>query len=707
MPAFVRVAVDAPNVRPDQVHTYSLAGDLAESAALGGMVIVPYGDVLRRGWVLALDETSAIAPIRPVAACLDTVPLLTPHQVSLARWVSARTNASLARALAMAVPERVLDGCLPRLSLANASPANDELWTGAAVLLAALRKAPLRLDKAWLTFKPANSQVLPCLHEAGELRAGLPKGARAQRAKVSNLVATDAPLPALMPEQAQHLCSAMFTDISRRAGSVFLVTTDVWPVDVLRHLIRHAQRAARQTLILVPKPAQQAQGLLHQLQVSSESLFPLFTPAGGFPQPRPPVVIGSTPACLAAWHDLGLVVVLDEHDAAYEGDIAPTVHGRELALQAAKLSAATVLLVSATPSPDTMWRAEQEATQQVSWGTPPAVHVQVVDARSELRAGHDAVLTGPLMHALEEALADGEQALVLLNRRGTAALLLCRHCGRAVECLRCGASMAVYEHGTLLRCNRCGAHSERPSQCLWCNEHALDALGLGTEELVRRLRELLPAARIEQWDRDAVPSASADAEVVHRFSSGDIDILAGTAAHITQRSLQPVALAAAVAIDSGLHAPAFRASEHTYTLLSALKQRVRPGGTLLLQTFQTSHWVVQSLEQNDPALFYREELRRRQALGLPPFAHLIQLVYRRGSLDAGLQAARQLRERLQAHLVAQGLEAETAILGPSLVHHGSYPGRAHWRLYVRTASLATVLPAVQSGWDATVDPADG
>lgn len=674
---------------------------------LGSLVIVPYGRRLRRGWLVGDDAEAPVETVKPLAAVLADVPVVTMGQIALARWISRRANVGLAYGLVTASPSALLDTYLPRLSLTKGGvEALEALGKPVAPLLKRLLAGSLRLDLAWLLVPPNTITLLCELEAAGTLQRLPPIAGAAQHAAPVAAGTVAATLP-LTGRTTRELCSAVFADVTNGRGGVFVATAASWPAAAIEQLVYHAMAVGKQTLIVLPRPSRRREDVRTLLARFPDALY--IHGAAGFgavADRRPALTIGGRWGPLAAFANLGLVLVIDEHDPAFAGDWAPFLHGREIALQAARFAHASTVLFSPNPDPSTLWRASRAGVRRFTIGAAEPVHVQTVDLRQELRAGRSLLLSETLRRSLASALAAGEQALLFLNRRGAAAMLICRRCGVTLQCHRCSTALVYHAEERQLRCHSCNATAPRPDVCPRCRTPTLDELGAGVQRLAQEVQRAFPAVRLARWDRDAVSGVAAERALVRRFEERELDILVGTLPVALADGLPPVALAAAVLADLGLHLPDYRAAERSYELLSALRRRLVAGGQLILQTYQPSHWVLQALASDDPALFYGEELRHRQELGYPPFRQLARLTYRARSRQRCEAEALRLHAALAERLSAVAPEIPDALLGPAPAYVERVNGVYRWQLYLRAPNVQLLLSVVPPHWRVEVDPED-
>jgi primosomal protein N' (replication factor Y) (superfamily II helicase) len=340
------------------------------------------------------------------------------------------------------------------------------------------------------------------------------------------------------------------------------------------------------------------------------------------------VVAGPRSALWAPLSPLGLVVVDEEQDASYKQDEEPRYHARDLALVLGKRLGIPVVLASATPSMETMWLARKgrleviDLPERVAGGRLPSIEVLDLRGAEGDPGEHGLTLVSPTLRArLEASLERREQAILLVNRRGWAPVLLCRECGHQVTCRDCSIALTVHRRSRVLACHYCGFSRDIPESCPRCSGRVLDHVGAGTEKVAERVRELFPAARVDILDRDTVRSPAALLTTLERFAAGESDVLVGTQMVSKGHHFPRVTLTAVINCDNLLGYPDFRGSERTYHMLTQAAGRAGRGeapGDVLFQTYHPDHYAIVAAATHDMATFAAEELRYRQAFRYPP-----------------------------------------------------------------------------------------
>jgi len=415
------------------------------------------------------------------------------------------------------------------------------------------------------------------------------------------------------------------------------------------------------------------------------------------------LAVGARSAVFAPLPALGIVVVDEEHDPSYHQDESPRYDGRNLALLRGSRSDAVVVLGSATPSLESHYHAltgryrRLELKGRPTGGALP--QVELVDLRLHRPARGVVPFTRPLREALLETLGAGEQAILFLNRRGWAPVLLCQECGAAITCPSCSVTLTLHREDARLRCHYCDHQQRVPSRCPACAAEALVQLGLGTEKVEAAVRELLPGARVARLDRDTVGRKGL-AGLLRAVRAREVDVLVGTQMVTKGHDFPGVTLVGVLQADGGLHLPDFRAAERTFQLLAQVAGRAGRGerpGRVIIQTYSPEHHALTAAQGHDHLGFAQQELLLRRELGFPPFSHLVALHLDGPDAEATRAVVEGLGRELEELLVRPGAPPVT-LLGPAPAPLEQLRGRYRWQLLLKAASrpeLRTLLPSLQ------------
>ena len=379
------------------------------------------------------------------------------------------------------------------------------------------------------------------------------------------------------------------------------------------------------------------------------------------------VVVGARSAVFAPIEELGLIVVDEEHDAAYKQQESPRYHARDVAVVRARMEAAPVVLGSATPSVESHANAVKGKYRRLVLatriGTRDLPRVEIVDRRAAVKAGDDPILTTPLRQALADRLIRQEQSLLLLNRRGYATSLVCRECGQPSVCRNCSVSLAMHQQGRIARCHYCGYRVQAPERCPACRGEYLRLTGHGTERVVEVVQAALPAARVERLDSDMASRRGAVSRVLTAFEEGRIDILVGTQMVAKGHDFPRVTLVGVVDADVGLGLPDFRAAERTFQILTQVAGRAGRGevsGEVVLQSHLPDHYALVFACGQDYLSFFEREMEFRTTMGYPPNTALVNLILRTRDPRSGAEAAEGVASRLR-----QLAAGRYRVLGPA------------------------------------------
>jgi primosomal protein N' (replication factor Y) len=397
---------------------------------------------------------------------------------------------------------------------------------------------------------------------------------------------------------------------------------------------------------------------------------------------RAGIVVGARSAVWAPVGRLGIVVVDEEHEPSYKQEERLRYHARDLALVRAQRAGAVAVLGSATPSLETLRRAQEGKLRTLR--LPERVEARPLPAvRVVKRRAADELFTPELAAALTETMARGEQAILFLNRRGHTRTLLCAACGAAAGCPNCSVALVLHRSGAeRLRCHLCG-HEEPPRRaCAACGGGKLIALGAGTEKVEEELETLLPKARAARLDRDSAGGPGQAAAVLARFARRELEVLIGTQMVAKGHDFPGVTLVGVLDADGPMHLPDFRAAERCLQLLTQVSGRAGRGlspGRVIVQAYKPD---AVSLEYDGFAV---AELRRREELRFPPFARLCAVRFS-GNSETRTRGAAERAAAIARRMAAQGERID--VLGPAPAPIARVRGKHRWQLLLRAADHA-------------------
>lgn len=420
------------------------------------------------------------------------------------------------------------------------------------------------------------------------------------------------------------------------------------------------------------------------------------------------IAIGARSAVFAPLRRLGVIVVDEEHDAAYKQADGVRYHGRDVAVVRAKLEGCPIVLGSATPSMESFHNAQTGRYRLLALAerveARPLPPVRLVDLRT-LERRTPTPFSPELAAALDANLAAGAQSLVFLNRRGFANFLQCQACGDPLMCPNCSVTLTWHRRLRAVRCHYCAYTITAPEQCATCGERALHGWGVGTEQVEALLRERFPGARVARMDRDTTQRKGSQAALVRAWAGGKLDILVGTQMITKGHDVPGVTLVGVLLADLSLSFPDFRAAERTFQLLAQVAGRAGRGeqpGRVIVQTLQPEHYSLRAAAAHDFATFAKQEMNARRELGYPPFARLI-LVRAEGEDRAAVQG---VAGELATHLCASSAGRFT-VLGPAPAPLERLRQRHRWQLLLRGRQATAMRRAVATAVDENLHVARG
>ena len=738
MAGIVSIAVPVPAL---DVLTYRWP-DGATPPVAGARVDVPLGPRRLTGIVVdaAPPPPDPAMKLREVTSVRDAAPFVPASLLALTAWVADYYLAGPGDVLASALPPRVLTGdattfkrrrviALTALGLGAAaaldagSPASAvpaatgdsgparPLGAKQREALVALAGVPAGLPASALTARGIGSTTVARLVALGFAVVGHETIARDPFGAHASAGVDFAMVPSFTDEQRAALdVLEPLADTGRFHTALLKGVTGSGKTEVYLALADRVRQHGRQALLLVPEIAltpvlagrvRARFGDRVAIQHSGLSTGERHDQWHRVRRGEVDVVVGTRSAVFAPLERVGLIVVDEEHDGSYKQDEAPRYHGRDVAIVRGTQQQALVVLGSATPSLESFHNATRGRYTLVTLdrrvADRPLADVRVVNMRDEWAdTGADVALSRPLIEGIAARLTRGEQALVLLNRRGVSTAVLCRQCGRTLECPHCSVAMTVHGHGARAhaRCHYCDHRDRVPTTCPECAAPYLEHLGVGTERIEQDLRERFPGARIGRVDRDTVSTRGSLTTLLGRFARRELDLLVGTQMIAKGHDFPAVTLVGVVSADVGLGLPDFRAAERTFQLITQVVGRAGRGeraGEAVVQTFFPTHYAVKCGCAQDYATFAARELEFRTALRYPPVTALVNVVVRGATAEQAMTDAGTLARHVARETGARAI----AILGPAPAPLAKLRGEHRAQFFVKGGDRAAMRAAVR------------
>ena len=452
------------------------------------------------------------------------------------------------------------------------------------------------------------------------------------------------------------------------------------------------------------------------------------------------IVVGPRSALFAPFSRLGIIVVDESHDDSYyQSEPQPYYHARQVGVAYAHLCGAVCLLGSATPDVTSIYRCQRQEWRYLKLPSRILAHrkvvqsqisrtgasesrfrpleaqaeaadlppVTVVDMRAELKTGNRSIFSRALQASLERTLNRNQQAILFLNRRGTATYIFCRDCGHTLKCPRCDLPLTYHNARNELLCHHCGYQRNLPKVCPACSSRRIRHYGTGTQRVESELQKLFPQARTIRWDHETTRKKGAHQLILSHFAAHRADVLVGTQMLAKGLDLPFVTLVGVVLADVGLSLPDYRANERTFQVLTQVAGRAGRsplGGEVVLQTFQPEHYVIRAASGHAYKPFFQQELKYRQKLVYPPYTRLVRLEYRNTDRIRVQDTTQKMAARIKNWLVSEERRA-TRMIGPVPCFFERLAGFYRWQIVLSGPDPASLLRDRSLGdWKVEVDP---
>ncbi|OEH85750.1 primosomal protein N' [Desulfuribacillus stibiiarsenatis] len=382
------------------------------------------------------------------------------------------------------------------------------------------------------------------------------------------------------------------------------------------------------------------------------------------------VVIGARSAIFAPFHNIGIIIIDEEHEASYKQEETPRYDAREIAIFRAKWHESVIVLGSATPSVESYFCAQTgkykllELKERVHQQEMP--EMLIVDMRKELSKNNYSSFSHLLQEELISTYENGHQSILFLNRRGHSNTVICRDCGKVSYCPFCHVSMTYHHKASKLQCHYCNHQIDHVNRCETCKGDNLQLFGLGTEKIEEQIRELLPTAKVLRMDVDTTKKKGSHQAIIQQFHSGKADILIGTQMVAKGLDFPNVATVGIISSDVGLNLPDFRAAEKTFQLITQVAGRAgrhHVQGKVIVQSYNHDHYSIQHAIHYRYQEFYQAEIEMRKKLGYPPFSRLVYFTVTHSAEQTARDFAKKFVDMLEQ--INQQHDSRIFILGPT------------------------------------------
>ena len=665
----VGVLVQLSSQNIDKIFDYIVPNDLESSIEVGIRVLVPFGRQTLEGFVLEIKDNSD-RDLKEIYSILDRDIVLNDELLLLGKQIQKSTLSTLISAYQVMLPKalKAKAGVLVSKKYQTFYQLKDKSYLASSS--AQKKILELFFDREVISRKELldiSSSALSTLVEKGVL---LPIKKEDYRMKYE--VGKDQ--KKILTSSQQLVVDSVLKD-DRHVPFLLFGVTGSGKTEVYMQIIEKVLKRGETAIMLVPEISltpQMVEQFSNRFGNQIAALHSALSEGEKYDEWRriargeASIVIGARSAIFAPLKNIGIIIMDEEHSDSYkQGDKSPRYHARDVAIWRAKYHSCPVLLGSATPSLESMARAEKGVYQllvlkeRVNGKSLP--NVEIIDMNKEAKNGISHI-TNRLLGELSSCIDRGEQAILFLNRRGFSTFVTCKNCSETIKCPNCDITLTYHKSNRMLRCHYCGYATPLPKVCPNCNEEALSDLGVGTEKIEEELHGLLPNARVLRMDVDTTSRKGAHKKMIDAFRNHEYDILLGTQIVAKGLDFSDVTLVGVINADTSLNIPDFRSSENTYSLLSQVagrSGRSQKTGKVYIQTFNPDHYAISFVKEHDYLGFYREEMKIRRRLGYPPFYFLCYLKISGKEADYLFQESLKIKRSLERNL------GHTTILGPT------------------------------------------
>lgn len=665
----VGVLVQLSSQNIDKIFDYIVPNDLESSIKVGIRVLVPFGRQTLEGFVLEIKDNSD-RDLKEIYSILDRDIVLNDELLLLGKQIQKSTLSTLISAYQVMLPKalKAKAGVLVSKKYQTFYELTDKSYLASSSAQGKILK--LFSDKKTISRKELlaiSSSALSTLIEKKVLSE-----IKKEDYRIKYEVNKDKK-KVLTPSQQKVVNSVL--ENQQNVPFLLFGVTGSGKTEVYMQIIEKVLKRGETAIMLVPEISltpQMVEQFSNRFGNQIAALHSALSEGEKYDEWRriargeASIVIGARSAIFAPLKNIGVIIMDEEHSDSYkQGDKSPRYHARDVAIWRAKYHSCPVLLGSATPSLESMARAEKGVYQllvlkeRVNGKSLP--NVEIIDMNKEAKNGTSHI-TNRLLGELSSCIDRGEQAILFLNRRGFSTFVTCKNCSETIKCPNCDITLTYHKSNRMLRCHYCGYATPLPKVCPHCKEEALSDLGVGTEKIEEELHGLLPNARVLRMDVDTTSRKGAHKKMIDAFRNHEYDILLGTQIVAKGLDFSDVTLVGVINADTSLNIPDFRSSENTYSLLSQVagrSGRSQKTGKVYIQTFNPDHYAISFVKEHDYLGFYREEMKIRRRLGYPPFYFLCYLKISGKEADYLFQESLKIKRSLERNL------HHTTILGPT------------------------------------------
>ena len=715
-----RLAVSAATYAIDKPYDYIVPESLADKIVPGVRVSIPFGRGNRRseGVVLSVQRSSDRDKLKVVEAVLDEKPIITKEQIKLALWMHERFFCTVYEAFRAMLPAGLW-------FKEGKRKVNDKILQYACLAVSADEAMEIAASKRMSSSKQAD--ILTILSQIGEASvaeityftgAGRQSVAALEKQRIITIeqrevfrkpdISTFEAHPIVLSDEQEAVCEGLKALLDEDAPKAALLygVTGSGKTSVYIKLIEHALNCGKTAIVLVPEIALTPQ-LMNKFASYFENDVAVLHSSLGVGERYDEwkrikaglvhVVIGTRSAIFAPIDNLGVVILDEEQESTYKSESSPRYHARDIAKYRCAKSNALLVMGSATPSVETMYKAKRGTyslftlTKRYNKRSLPGIIM--ADMKQELRNGNGGDVSAVLAAEIQENLRRGEQSILFINRRGANSLIACAECGHTFTCPRCSVSLTYHSVNHRLMCHYCGYSEAESKDCPECNG-VLKYVGTGTQKVEEELNSLFPGVEIVRMDTDTVSMVKSHEQLLSKFRDEKIPILLGTQMVAKGLDFENVTLVGVISVDKSLYINDYRARERTFSLVTQVVGRSGRGakaGRAVIQTYTPENDVIIQASKQNYDSFFEEEISLRRAMYSPPFSEHYVITCSGMTESLVLRVCTTVKQALSHYLKDQdGIK----LLGPAPAPITRVNNRFHYRVTVACKESKLVLDTI-------------
>ena len=667
----VGVLVEISNKNVDRIFEYNVPKELTSLMKIGIRVLVPFGRMELEGFVLEIKkEKDTDKELKDIINVVDSEIVLSSELLELGKWMSSDTISTLISCYQVMLPKalKAKNGSNVNIKFdtyyrINENIEIEKLNSSQEKIINYIREKGIALRKDLLDIS------------IGSLNTLIKKNYLIEEKKEHyRLEYNDKKIVKKKLTDMQQKCVDIVTNNSPKTYLLYGVTSS-GKTETYMEMIDYYLKQGKTSIVLVPEISltpQMVNRFRERFGDKIAALHSALSDGEKYDEWRriyrgeASIVIGARSAIFAPLSNIGIIIVDEEHSESYkQSDPAPRYHARDIAIKRSLFHKCPVVLGSATPSLETMARAQKgvygllELPERVNGRSLPDVEIIDMNQAMKKARGH---FSEKLISEIGNRLEKKEQIILLLNRRGYSSFVTCKNCGYTFKCPNCDISLTYHKSSNTLRCHYCGYGEKVYTECPECGEKSLNNLGVGTQKIEEELKDIYPMARVLRMDYDTTSRKGMHEEMIEAFRNHEYDILLGTQMVAKGLDFSLVTLVGVLNADTSLNIPDFRSSENTYSLLSQVagrSGRAEKNGYVIIQTFNPDHYAISLTAKQDYLEFFRKEMNIRHELKYPPYYYICNIRISGKNALTLFDEANKIRRSLDRNL------DNVIILGPT------------------------------------------